>query len=81
MSTIAYLMYYFDKRAARLDAQRTPENTLHLVALFGGWPGALFAQQQLRHKSIKPSFRFVFWITVIVNLAALTYLLKLFHVW
>jgi uncharacterized membrane protein YsdA (DUF1294 family) len=75
MSALSLLVYALDKRAARNSAQRTPENTLHLLALAGGWPGALFAQQWLRHKSAKTSFRVVFWITVVLNLAALAYLL------
>ena len=37
------------------------------VAMAGGWPGALIAQQTLRHKSKKESFRFVFWLTVFLN--------------
>ena len=51
-----------------------PENTLHLLALLGGWPGALVAQAQFRHKTRKVSFRAVFWLTVAVNLAALGWL-------
>jgi hypothetical protein len=33
----------------------------------GGWPGALLAQQFLRHKSVKAEFRAAFWLTVAVN--------------
>jgi uncharacterized membrane protein YsdA (DUF1294 family) len=32
-----------------------------------GWPGALLAQQLLRHKSSKQAFVAVFWATVIAN--------------
>ena len=32
-----------------------------------GITGALIAQQQLRHKSRKESFRAVFWMTVLLN--------------
>lgn len=32
---------------------RTQESTLHGLSLLGGWPGALIAQQVLRHKSKK----------------------------
>jgi uncharacterized membrane protein YsdA (DUF1294 family)/cold shock CspA family protein len=66
-SLITYFMYYWDKTAARTDAWRTPESTLHALSLVGGWPGALIAQQTLRHKSRKASFQVVFWLTVIVN--------------
>lgn len=34
-----------------------------------GWPGALLAQQFLRHKSTKAEFRSVFWTTVVLNVA------------
>jgi len=66
-SSLAFVMYAKDKSAAQRNAWRTPESTLHLLALLGGWPGALIAQQTLRHKSRKEEFRFVFWLTVIIN--------------
>lgn len=74
-STLAFLLYWMDKRAALTDAWRTPENTLHLCALVGGWPGAVVAQQVLRHKTRKESFRAVFWMTVLLNCAAVGWLL------
>lgn len=73
LSMFTYVDYAFDKNAARQGSRRTPENRLHLLALLGGWPGALYARQALRHKSAKTSFTCVFYITVIANLAALGY--------
>jgi len=67
ISAFAFLAYAADKSAARRQAWRTPESTLHFLALAGGWPGALLAQQFLRHKSTKAEFRSVFWATVILN--------------
>lgn len=67
MSVITFAVYAWDKSAAVRGTWRTPEKTLHMLALGGGWPGALLAQQLLRHKSVKPTFRAVFWLTVIVN--------------
>ena len=67
LSILMYFMYAIDKSAAQKGNWRTQESTLHLFALAGGWPGALVAQQTLRHKSKKEEFRFVFWITVILN--------------
>ena len=40
MSLITFVFYACDKSAAQKGAWRTPESTLHLLALFGGWPGA-----------------------------------------
>jgi uncharacterized membrane protein YsdA (DUF1294 family)/cold shock CspA family protein len=72
-SFVAFVAYALDKSAARNDQWRTKESTLHLFALAGGWPGALAAQRLLRHKSSKPSFQFVFWVTVILNCCALAW--------
>ncbi len=71
MSVASYLMYFADKSAAGHDAQRTPEKSLHLVDFLGGWPGALIAQQQFRHKTVKSSFQKVFWLTVFFNVCGL----------
>lgn len=74
-SIIAYVSYAADKSAAQRNRWRTPESHLHLIALAGGWPGAYLAQQRLRHKSAKQKFKTAFWITVVLNLAGLGYLL------
>jgi uncharacterized membrane protein YsdA (DUF1294 family) len=68
-SLICFVAYAHDKAAARAGQWRTRESSLHLLALLGGWPGALLAQRHLRHKSGKPSFRAVFWLTVWINIA------------
>lgn len=70
-SLLAMLVYQLDKSAAQRGRQRTPEATLHLIALLGGWPGALLAQALFRHKSSKAAFQLRFWITVVANVAAL----------
>lgn len=75
LSVITFATYWFDKRQAVKDGWRVRENTLHLLAVLGGWLGALIAQQQLRHKSIKQSFRRIFWLTVVVNCASIATLL------
>ena len=72
-SLVAFIAYALDKSAARNGRWRTRKTTLHLVALAGGWPGALAAQRLLRHKSRKRSFQAVFWFTVILNCCALAW--------
>lgn len=76
LSALTLGIYALDKSLARQAQRRVAENTLHLLALLGGWPGALLAQQLLRHKSRKASFQFGFWLTVIGNLAAFGMLLS-----
>ena len=70
-SIITYGVYAHDKTAAQNAVWRTPEWTLHLLSLVGGWPGALIAQVLLRHKTRKLSFLIGYWFTVIVNFIAL----------
>ena len=74
LSIVAYIMYKKDKSAAEWDEWRTPENTLHFISIIGGWPGALIAQNILRHKSRKLSFQWVYWATVMINWIALAWL-------
>jgi len=74
MSTIAFIAEGRDKSAARTNRWRTAEGTLHLLALAGGWPGALAARHLFRHKSKKRSFIVTFWITVTLNLIGLFWL-------
>jgi uncharacterized membrane protein YsdA (DUF1294 family) len=68
MSLVTYVTYGFDKRRAQRGGRRVPENTLHLMALFGGWPGALLGQRSFRHKTQKLVFRAVFWLCLILHL-------------
>jgi uncharacterized membrane protein YsdA (DUF1294 family)/cold shock CspA family protein len=67
MSALTFVVYAADKAAAEAQSWRTPESTLHVLALAGGWPGALVAQQFMRHKSTKQGFREAFWSTVMLN--------------
>lgn len=68
-SLVCYLAYRSDKAAAQAGRWRTAESTLILLGLVGGWPGAIVAQQVLRHKSNKAAFRASFWSSVAVNVA------------
>ena len=75
MSVVSFGMYGLDKSAARKGAWRTAEATLQLMAVAGGWPGALLAQRVFRHKTSKQPFQLIFWLAVAVNCAALLWLL------
>jgi len=74
LSAAAFVAYRLDKQAAREGRWRTEESALHLMALLGGWPGALVAQRRYRHKTRKISFQAVFWLTVLGNLSVLAWL-------
>lgn len=59
MSIVTFVVYAVDKRAAVRGAWRVRESTLHGLELGFGWPGALLAQQALRHKRRKTRFLLV----------------------
>jgi uncharacterized membrane protein YsdA (DUF1294 family) len=69
MSIIAFLAYSLDKSAAIRNHWGISESTLHMFGFACGWPGALLAQQLLRHKTSKRSFVSAFWATVLLNAA------------
>jgi len=75
LGIITYGIYAKDKAAAQSGHWRTPESTLHLLSALGGWVGALLAQTYLRHKSQKPEFRVTYYLTVVINMAGLLFLL------
>lgn len=71
-----FMVYAFDKSAAVAGRRRVPESTLIFLGLAGGWPGAIVAQQILRHKSSKASFRSAFWGSVGINVMAFVALIS-----
>lgn len=70
-SLLAFIVFGFDKHAARRDRRRVPERRLHLLELLGGFPGAFLAILLFHHKSAKPRFLVVTVLAVIGNLAVL----------
>lgn len=75
MSLITMAIYAFDKRAARRNTRRIPERTLHSLALFFGWPGALAAQQIVKHKRQKNGFVLTTWFIAAIHVIALVLLI------
>jgi uncharacterized membrane protein YsdA (DUF1294 family) len=65
------LLYGYDKAVAGGARLRVPENVLHLLALLGGSPAALLSQAVFRHKTVKTSFRKMFWLIVALQVAIL----------
>jgi uncharacterized membrane protein YsdA (DUF1294 family) len=71
MSIVGFAAYGVDKSAAKAGRRRISEQTLLTIGVLGGWPGALIAQQVFRHKTRKRSFRRMFCLTVVINVAVL----------
>ncbi len=67
VSSITYAVYAFDKSAEQAGSWRVPTFTLYLLALIGGWPGALLAQSFLYHRYHDDTFKLIFWLMTIIN--------------
>ncbi|SSY80910.1 DUF1294 domain-containing protein [Alysiella crassa] len=75
VSGVAMILYAWDKHCALHARSRVPENSLHAVALLGGWAGALVARYLFRHKTQKQPFVGIFWGTVVLNVVLVGYLI------
>ena len=67
ISVITLLFYGYDKRQAIFNNPRIPELLLHMLALFGGTPGAFMGQLLFRHKTKKLKFKIVFLMIVLLQ--------------
>ena len=74
-SMVAFYAYKRDKEAVQVGAWRTKESRLIVWGLIGGWPGALIARHRYRHKTKKVAFRVGYWLSVLLNVAALAWLI------
>ena len=73
-SVVTVVAYALDKSAAMTGRWRTKESTLHLLSVAGGWPGAWISQLLFRHKTVKSAFIAGFVLSVLLNLAALVWI-------
>lgn len=72
MSLITFCFFVQDKRASIKGQSRIRERTLFCLILVCGWPGALLAQQLIRHKSVKIRFIRLSWSLIVINLMLLS---------
>lgn len=77
-SAWSFAQYGFDKARAARAGRRVRESRLHLADALGGWPGGLLAMRVFRHKRRKAAFVRVFWVTVVVHVAVVGLLVRLF---
>ncbi|RYV03809.1 DUF1294 domain-containing protein [Shewanella sp. OPT22] len=74
LTVISFVFYAWDKFQAKKGRWRISEKYLHALSLVGGWFGALLAQHYFRHKTSKVSFRRMFWLTILMNIAGLIWI-------
>ena len=72
----AVLVTVADKRRARKHRWRVPENTLLLVAALGGSPAMLTTMLLIRHKTRHPKFMIGIPLILILQVAALYFIMN-----
>lgn len=68
LSLLTMFIYATDKANAATHRWRVPEGYLHILELMGGWPGALLAQNEFRHKTRKSLYQILFRVIIAVHL-------------
>ena len=72
---IVFLLYGLDKLKAKRQSRRVSEKALLLSALFMGALGALIGMNVFRHKTKHKKFKILVPLFLIVNIAALYFLI------
>ncbi len=67
ISAISYAIYAFDKSAEQRGSWRVPSLSLYLLALIGGWPGAILAQALLYYRYHDDQFKATLWLIALAN--------------
>jgi uncharacterized membrane protein YsdA (DUF1294 family) len=79
VNLVAFGYYGYDKLRAKASRSRVPEVVLHGIALAGGTLGAYLGMQVFRHKTIKGSFRILFWLIAVLQV--LLVIAALYRMW
>ena len=69
VSVIAFFAYGKDKRIAKRGGERIKEKHLLSLAAFGGAAGAFAARLVFRHKTDKPYFSAVIYVSLVLHIA------------
>jgi uncharacterized membrane protein YsdA (DUF1294 family) len=77
VNAICFLLYGWDKAAARRHGPRISEQQLLVWTLLSGGIIALLAQQSFRHKTQKPVFQWVAIIACLLHLLLWIYIISL----
>jgi uncharacterized membrane protein YsdA (DUF1294 family) len=76
VNVTAFGYYGYDKARARADRSRVPEAVLHGLTAAGGALGAYAGMETFRHKTVKGSFRIVFWLLAALQIALAAWVVK-----
>ncbi|WP_058303191.1 DUF1294 domain-containing protein [Gorillibacterium timonense] len=77
INVLGFALMGDDKARARRKKRRIPESRLFLTAFLGGALGVLLGMNRFRHKTLHTSFRVGVPLLLMVNAAAVTFIVRL----
>lgn len=75
INTVSFMLFYIDKKKAKKHRWRIKESTLHLSSFLGGALGSILAMIMFHHKTRKPKFYVITFVSLAFNIF-LAYVLK-----
>ena len=76
INAVGFVMMGHDKRMAKRQGQRVPENRIFALAALGGAAGIFIAMEKFRHKTKHLAFKFGIPALLVVNMTCIFYILK-----
>ena len=70
LSILTMFLYGTDKAHAATHRWRVPELYFHILEMMGGWPGALIAQNDFRHKTRPSAYLWILWGIITIHMMA-----------
>lgn len=74
INLLAFIMFWFDKRAAQNSQWRISEKALIIVSMLGGTVGSLVSMNVFRHKTKKIKFILGIPIILVLQIAFIIYM-------
>ena len=71
-----FIAYGTDKKAAQRGGWRVSEKDLHMLEFLGGWLGAWLGQRFFHHKTSKKSYMATYKLMIVMEFAAIYFILK-----
>ena len=75
-----FFAYGVDKRAAQRGAWRVSERDLHMLEFLGVWMGDWIAQKFFHHKTSKKSYQAMYKLMILMEFAAIYFILKFLNI-
>lgn len=73
INLVTFVFFGFDKHRAVSGGWRTPEKTLWLLALVGGFLGGFAAMRVFKHKRRKRAFMVPYWIATLASVGLIVW--------